>query len=216
MSRQLSLIIVASILSLGLIISTAIFSYSYFHFEKEINGSGKQHSIVVIGFAEKNILADFAVLAGSVNSENEIINFKKYLITQGIKSEEVTFNKKSFKIQSEFVHKVDNLYKNISVTQKNNVKSDRPQFFVKNTEEIKLSLLASATKNARDKADIIAESSNNKVGNLVSSDTEKVTYGNLNSETEFINPNELDVFSKQKKIKMRIKQEYLFENKSVE
>ncbi|MBF2708733.1 hypothetical protein [Flavobacterium soyangense] len=216
MSRQLSLIIVSLILSLGLIISTAIFSYSYFHFEKEFGGPGKQHSIVVIGFAEKNFLADLAVLTGSVNSENEIINFKKYLITQGIKPEEVTFNKKFFKIQSEFVRIVDNLYKNISVSQKNKVKSERPQFFVKNTEEIKLSLLASATKNARDKAVIISESSNNKIGNLVSSNTEEVTYGNINSETEFLNPDELDVFSIQKKIKMHIKQEYLLENKIIE
>ncbi|WP_035673841.1 SIMPL domain-containing protein [Flavobacterium sp. 83] len=216
MSKQLSLIIVALILSLGLIISTTIFSYSYFNFEKEINSSHKQNSIVVVGFAEKNLLSDLAVLTGSINSENEIINFKKYLITQGIKLEEITFDKKYFKIQSEFVHKVDNLYKNISISQKYNVKFDRPQFFVKNTEEIKLSLLVSATKNARDKADIIAKSSNNKIGNLVSSDTEKVTYSNINSETEYINPNELDIFSKQKKIKMYIKQEYLFENRSLE
>jgi len=212
MTRQLSIIIVAIILSLGLILSAAIFSYSPYQYNRGGGGgviNNRLKTITVTGYAEKQFFANFSVLKGTVNV-SYLDDFKKYLVSKGIKLEDVNFSSSgnSFVIESEYIHKVVDLYKSATEAKKYGVIFTNPEFYCTNDEDIKIQLLIEATKNAKSKAGAIAENSGSKLGTIVKSEVLKIRYLNLKSNVEFENTSDLNIFSNRKRARILVEQIY--------
>ena len=191
----------ALVLSIAVIASAIVLGNAYKYKYKT------DETIVVTGLGKKDFKADLVIWNADFQTKNfdlklaseQLNNDKKiieqYLISQGIKSEEIIFNavsinkefdyrydengrsqsfftgyvlNQSIEIQSKDLDKIDNVSRKISdlISQGIELSSSMPNYYYSGLEDLKLELIANATENARKRAENIAEKSNAKLGNL--------------------------------------------------
>ena len=212
-SRSLAAIIVAIILALGLIFSVLIFT----HYHKwnrygggggDDNGYYKQAKISVTGIAEIVFPADVIKVTGKLNNNTNKEAFINALLDKDISKDDIQFTNNTFTIQSEFVRNVEDVINNKTQNQRLGLVFDKPKYYLKNTEEVRLKMLAAATKNAIAKAGTIVENGNGVLGSVVQSDIGKISYFDINSSTEFTTANDLNSSVKKKKVRLIVHQVY--------
>ena len=212
-SRSIAAIIVAIILALGLIFSVLIFT----HYHKwnrygggggEDNGYYKQAKISVTGIAEIVFPADVIKVTGKLNNNTNKEAFINALLDKDISKDDIQFTNNTFTIQSEFVRNVEDVINNKTQNQRLGLVFDKPKYYLKNTEEVRLKMLAAATKNAKAKAGTIVENGNGVLGSVVQSDMGKISYFDINSSTEFTTANDLNSSVKKKKVRLIVHQVY--------
>ena len=212
-SRSIAAIIVAIILALGLIFSVLIFT----HYHKwnrygggggDDNGYYKQAKISVTGIAEIVFPADVIKVTGKLNNNTNKEAFINALLDKDISKDDIQFTNNTFTIQSEFVRNVEDVINNKTQNQRLGLVFDKPKYYLKNTEEVRLKMLAAATKNARAKAGTIVENGNGVLGSVVQSDMGKISYFDINSSTEFTTANDLNSSVKKKKVRLIVHQVY--------
>ena len=212
-SRSIAAIIVAIILALGLIFSVLIFT----HYHKwnrygggggDDNGYYKQAKISVTGIAEIVFPADVIKVTGKLNNNTNKEAFINALLDKDISKDDIQFTNNTFTIQSEFVRNVEDVINNKTQNQRLGLVFDKPKYYLKNTEEVRLKMLAAATKNAKAKAGTIVENGNGVLGSVVQSDMGKISYFDINSSTEFTTANDLNSSVKKKKVRLIVHQVY--------
>ena len=212
-SRSLAAIIVAIILALGLIFSVLIFT----HYHKwnhygggggDDNGYYKQAKISVTGIAEIVSTADVIKVTGKLNNNTNKEAFINALLDKDISKDDIQFTNNTFTIQSEFVRNVEDVINNKTQNQRLGLVFDKPKYYLKNTEEVRLKMLAAATKNAKAKAGAIVENGNGVLGSVIQSDMGNINYYDQNSTKEFTNVNDLNPLEKRKRVRLVINQVY--------
>ena len=212
-SRSLAAIIVAIILALGLIFSVLIFT----HYHKwnhygggggDDNGYYKQAKISVTGIAEIVFPADVIKVTGKLNNNTNKEAFINALLDKDISKDDIQFTNNTFTIQSEFVRNVEDVINNKTQNQRLGLVFDKPKYYLKNTEDVRLKMLAAATKNAKAKAGAIVENGNGVLGSVIQSDMGNINYYDQNSTKEFTNVNDLNPLEKRKRVRLVINQVY--------
>lgn len=115
---------------------------------------------------------------------------------------------KKLKVESDLIRKMELIYKDFEQTNKYKITYEPAKYYVRNVEDLKLALLAAGTKNCLIKAEVIADNSKSRLGQLNSSTVGTYTYLNLDSGVEFNSPSELNLFTRRKKAKIVIEQVY--------
>lgn len=212
-SRSIAAIIVAIILALGLIFSVLIFT----HYHKwnhygggggDDNGYYKQAKISVTGIAEIVFPADVIKVTGKLNNNTNKEAFINALLDKDISKDDIQFTNNTFTIQSEFVRNVEDVINNKTQNQRLGLVFDKPKYYLKNSEEVRLKMLAAATKNAKAKAGAIVENGNGVLGSVIQSDMGNINYYDQNSTKEFTNVNDLNPLEKRKRVRLVINQVY--------
>ena len=209
-SRSIAAIIVAIILALGLIFSVLIFTH-YHKWNRYGGGDDDNHrqaAISVTGIANKVFPADYIRVNGRIESNTNTETFINELLNKDISKDDIQFTNNTFTIQSEFVRNVEDVINNKTQNQRLGLVFDKPKYYLKNTEEVRLKMLAAATKNARAKAGTIVENGNGVLGSVVQSDMGKISYFDINSSTEFTTANDLNSSVKKKKVRLIVHQVY--------
>ena len=212
-SRSIAAIIVAIILALGLIFSVLIFT----HYHKwnhygggggDDNGYYKQAKISVTGIAEIVFPADVIKVTGKLNNNTNKEAFINALLDKDISKDDIQFTNNTFTIQSEFVRNVEDVINNKTQNQKLGLHFDKPKYYLKNIDDVRLKMLAAATKNAKAKAGAIVENGNGVLGSVIQSDMGNINYYDQNSTKEFTNVNDLNPLEKRKRVRLVINQVY--------
>lgn len=210
-SRSLAAIIVAIILSLGLIISVYIFTH--YHKWNHYGGGGDDNdyrnaSITVTGIAEKIFPADYIKVSGTISNNKNKEAFINELLNKDISKDDITFTNNNFIIQSEFVKNVEDIINNKTQNQKLGLNFDKPRYYLKNLEDVQLQMLAAATKKAKAKAGVIVENGNGVLGSIIKSDMGDIRYYDINPSKEHFNATELNPLEKRKRVRLVINQVY--------
>lgn len=210
-SRSLAAIIVAIILSLGLIISVII--YTHYHKWNHYGGGGDDNnyrnaSITVTGIAEKVFPADYIKVSGTISNNKNKEAFINNLLNKDISKDDITFTNNNFIIQSEFVKNVEDIINNKPQNQALTLNFDKPKYYLKNLDDVRLQMLAAATKKAKAKAGIIIENGNGVLGSVIQSDMGEIKYYDINPAKEHLNASELSPSEKRKKVRLVINQVY--------
>jgi hypothetical protein len=190
------------IIALAVIIAAALFSNAF------INRNRKQDTISVTGLGSKDFVADLIVWTGTFNEKSMTLkeayslldrdreNIKNYLLSKGVKQEEIVFfavsiNKdfdevyddqgrrirstftgytlnQQVQVESHDVNKVENISREVSELINSGVEfySGSPQYYYTKLAELKVQMIAEATKDAYTRAQKIAENAGGKVGDL--------------------------------------------------
>jgi len=172
------------------------------------NGYYKQAKISVTGIAEIVFPADVIKVTGKLNNNTNKEAFINALLDKDISKDDIQFTNNTFTIQSEFVRNVEDVINNKTQNQRLGLVFDKPKYYLKNTEEVRLKMLAAATKNAKAKAGTIVENGNGVLGSVVQSDMGKISYFDINSSTEFTTANDLNSSVKKKKVRLIVHQVY--------
>lgn len=207
-------LLIAVVISASILFVSSMACYVYYIVEEKNPRSGgnakngAQKTISVIGFAEKVFVADVMEINANFVDNSKRDKFKKYVIAQGIAAEQIVVFDKKLKIESDLIRKMEQIFNDEEQTKLNAVAYELPKYYFKNTEEVKLELLAAGTKNALSKAEVIATNANSSLGALIYSDAGSYSYLNMGSLVEYKSPAELDVFSRRQKAKILIEQVY--------
>ena len=214
MTKEKSNLWISLILAISLLVAVFMVCYVYFIIDQKNPSNsgnarnGSQKTISVIGTSEKIFVADIMEINANFVDNVKRDNFKKYIIVQGISKDQIIVYDKKLKVESDLVRKMEQIYNDAEQTKINLITYEQPKYYVRNVEDLKLSLLADGTKNALLKAGIIAENANSRLGQLIYSDTGAFKFLNVESAVEFNSASELDVFSRRKKAKILIEQVY--------
>lgn len=172
------------------------------------NRNSNNDTITVTGLGKKDFTSDLIMWRGNferinfdlktaysdLNSDRE--KLKKYLISKGIKSEEMTFSSidmsreyrytnyngessqefagyrlfQDVKIKSKEVDKVERISREVTELLNNGVEfySNQPEYYYTKLDEVKKIIIASATKEGKERAEKIAEESGQSLGSLKS------------------------------------------------
>jgi uncharacterized protein len=198
MKRHLNTIFIA----LAIVLSALLFSNAF----KSKNKT--RSSISVTGLGSRDFVSDLIVWSGSFSKKNMNLKdayaeldkdreeIKKYLVSKGIKTENIVFsaieiekefedvydkngNKKNsvfsgyqltqeVQIESHDVDKVENVSRQVSELINSGVEfySDKPQYYYTKQAELKIEMIAEATKDANIRAEKIAKNANSALGQL--------------------------------------------------
>lgn len=191
-----ALIIMSVILSIGIILSSAIVAMY-------ISKGKVQNTISVTGSAKKQIKSDlvtwkgrFTVQSDQLAGASNILSdnakkVKSYLISKGIPEKDIVLSSvntetlynrdygysnriegyrlsQSVEISSKDVEKITNLSRESSelINQGINFQSDPPQYFYTEIAKLKVSMLGDATADAKVRAQQIAKSTDAKIGRV--------------------------------------------------
>jgi hypothetical protein len=214
MKKTESNIWITIILTLGFIISTIIICSFLYYNERnnEINGYGmiknNYKTIAVTGKAERVFIANVMIIEVTFTDNKKRNAYKEFIIEEDISKDQiVTYDKKLY-IETDLVIKMEGIYFDKEANIKYQPKYTRPKYVVGNTEDLKFSLLELGTRNARNKASIIADHANSVLGKLLKSDSGVVKFQNIGAKELYNNPDELNPFTKRKKALISIKQTY--------
>lgn len=214
MTKEKSNLWISAIISISVLIAVFILCYVYFIIDQKNPSNsgnarnGSQKTISVIGTSEKIFIADVMEINAGFVDNFKRDKFKRYIIAQGISKDQIVVYDKKLKVESDLVRKMEQIYNDAEQTKINAITYELPKYYVRNVEDLKLSLLAAGTKNALLKAGIIAENANSSLGQLIYSDIGTYKFLNVESAVEFASAPELDVFSRRKKAKISIEQVY--------
>ncbi len=236
-------IIAITIASLGFIIGLALLGSAI------KNRNKSENTITVTGLGTKTFTSDLITWNGSFSRNsfelqsayNQLAADKKiindYLISKGIKSEEMVFSSvdiqkqynytpdnygrstetfagyrlsQTVSIESKEVLKVENLSRNITEIINRGIEftSAPPNYFYTKLAEIKQQMIADATKDARERAEKIAENAKADLGNLKKATTGVIQITAPNSNEEFSYGGTFNTSSKEKEARITIKLEY--------
>lgn len=199
-SKNITWIIVALILTLGVIISAQIL----------VNGIVSIKTVdtlTVKGSAKKQITSDFIVWTGSYSVQSPSLQegyallnknteqVKKYLMNNNVKEEDIIFSSirtsenyevlyngynsnkiesytlyQTVEISSNDIDKITEISRNSTSLINEGVafKSKDPQYFYTKLADLKIDMIALATEDAKNRAERMLETTNNKVGKLKS------------------------------------------------
>ncbi len=236
-------VIVASILAVGLVVASFIFSTAYKYKFKTTE------SINVTGNALKDFDADFVkwratfsrkdydirVASDELKSDQAIV--KNFLVSQGIKSNEIVFEavniSKDFQygsdvngnsisqfsgyilsqdvtIESKELDKIEKASRQISdlISQGIELSSSNPNYYYSKLEDLKLELIAQASENAQQRAENIAKKSGAKLGDLKQADLGIFQITGKNDNEEYSYGGAFNTTSRQKTAQITVRTSY--------
>lgn len=188
------------ILAIGLVVSTYLFTDAF----RDVKSDNQ--TITVKGYAEKDIVSDFAIwtctvsatMPGLTSAYNQLdYDFNKtkdFILKNGFNENELEIGRvnsiknyqwidykrtdnvigytveRSITIESFDIDKIREISINSSELIKEGIEihSNHPQYLYTKLDELKIEMLAAATRDARERAETLAENSGSKVGNLQS------------------------------------------------
>jgi hypothetical protein len=198
--KYIALVLVALILSAGLITSTLIATNGLV----EIKGS---RSITVTGSAKQQLKSDLIVWKGSFSSQSSVISeayaklkadadkVRKHLQSKGIDEKSIVFSSidtnpiyevnyngqytsniiayrlyQRVEIESEDVDKLTQISREATELMNEGVEfqSFPPEYFYTKIADLKVSMLAEATKDAKNRAEQISQNTGSRIGTLKS------------------------------------------------
>lgn len=197
-----SLIIVAGILSLGLILTAVVIGNTWRYVSKS------NATITVTGSASKDITSDFAKWTGSVSAESSSLQecysklksnnekVRQYLISKGFPGDKIAVSSinintlyendregmptsivsgyrlmQDFTIESNDVNKVDKLSREATelINDGIEINSPTPEFLYTKIGDLKVEMIGLAAQDAKQRAEQIAKSTDNNIGEVRSS-----------------------------------------------
>ncbi|MBE6221052.1 MAG: SIMPL domain-containing protein [Alistipes sp.] len=116
----------------------------------------------------------------------------------------------SFSIESSEVDKVENISRDISalIAQGVSIEAYQPSYYYTKLDDVKLSLIESASADARARAEKIAENAGTKIGRVASAKMGVFQITGANSNEEFLAGGSFNTSSRQKKARITMKVEY--------
>ena len=170
--------------------------------------------------------------------ENERRQIRDYLVSKGVKANEMVFSavdiQKNFRsytdsngnyqqgefagyslsqsvsIQSKEVSKIENLSRNITeiINQGIEFTSSTPQYYYTKLAEVKQQMIADATKDAKQRAEKIAENAGSSLGNLKKATMGVIQITAPNSNEDYSYGGAFNTTSKEKEANITIKLDY--------
>jgi hypothetical protein len=196
--KNIQIIILGLCIAGATVFSTVILSKGLMQIKKFTN-----EVITVTGSAEKKIVSDYIVWRSSFSRRdpqmtiafeklgNDLAKVKKYLLSKGVKEDEIIASQistsvlykrsdkgyntneiegyslnQSLEVRSYDVGKVDDIARQSTELIHQNIQfiSSAPEFFYTKLGELKVEMLAKATENAKTRAKSMAASTGNKIG----------------------------------------------------
>lgn len=236
-------VIIAAIASLGFIIGLAVLGSAI------KNRNKSENTISVTGLGTKTFTSDLITWSGNFSRNSyelkaaydALANDRKvienYLISKGIKKEEMVFSavdiQKQFdystnpnggsrqtfsgyqlsqtvSLESKDVVRLENLSRNITEMINLGIEftSSPPSYFYTKLADVKQQMIADATKDAKNRAEKIAENSGSSLGNLKNATMGVIQITAPNSNEEFSYGGTFNTASKEKEARITIKLEY--------
>jgi hypothetical protein len=229
------------IIAFAVIVSAYLFSNAF------KNRNQSSDTISVTGSGKKDFVSDLIVWSGSFSKKSMTLkdayaaldsdreNIRKYLISKGIKPDEmvfsaVNFNKdfditynengstksqnftgfnltQSVTIQSKEVNKIEDLSRQSSELINSGIEfySNPPAYYYTKLAELKIKMIAEATKDATARAKSIAENAAAELGNLKKSDMGVFQITGQNSAEDFSYGGSFNTASKNKTANITVK-----------
>lgn len=196
--KDYQVVVLGLLIALGAVLSTFIFSNAVIQFQKL-----QAQAITVTGSASQKVTSDLAtwnagvetrnpnIKAGYAKLESDAKIIKEFLISNGIKEDEIEFSpvnsyamykrtangyetnyidgyrlSQSLSVTSKDIEKISNISKSVAVLIDKNVElsQNNVQYFVSNLDDLKIAVLAEATKNAKSRAESMVKSTHGRIG----------------------------------------------------
>lgn len=234
------------VVSLGV---ASLLTSVYFVSDAIKNRNKSSETISVTGLGTKQFSSDLITWSGSFsknsyelkNAYNALLSDKeeirKYLLSKGIKSEEIVFSavdiskqyqyttdvhgnshgnfsgyllSQTVSIESKEVEKVETISRNITEIINLGIEftSSYPQYFYTKLADVKQEMIASATADARERAEKIATNAGSKLGDLKKASMGVIQITAPNSNEDFLYGGAFNTSSKEKEASITIKLEY--------
>lgn len=236
-------VIVASILAIGLVIGAFILGNAYkykFKTSESINVTGnalKDFNADLVKWRATFSRKDFDLRVASDQLKADQIVVKNFLISQGIKPNEIVFEavniSKDFQygtdsngasisqftgynlsqdatIESKELDKIEKASREISnlISQGIELSSSNPNYYYSKLEDFKLELIAQASENAKQRAENIATKSGGNLGKLQKADLGIFQITGKNDNEEYSSGGALNTTSRQKTANITVKTSY--------
>ena len=236
-------VIVASILAIGLVIGAFILGNAYkykFKTSESINVTGnalKDFNADLVKWRATFSRKDFDLRVASDQLKADQIVVKNFLISQGIKPNEIVFEavniSKDFQygtdsngasisqftgynlsqdatIESKELDKIEKASREISnlISQGIELSSSNPNYYYSKLEDLKLELIAQASENAKQRAENIATKSGGSLGKLQKADLGIFQITGKNDNEEYSSGGALNTTSRQKTANITVKASY--------
>lgn len=236
-------VIVASILAIGLVIGAFILGNAYkykFKTSESINVTGnalKDFNADLVKWRATFSRKDFDLRVASDQLKADQIVVKNFLISQGIKPNEIVFEavniSKDFQygtdrngasisqftgynlsqdatIESKELDKIEKASREISnlISQGIELSSSNPNYYYSKLEDLKLELIAQASENAKQRAENIATKSGGNLGKLQKADLGIFQITGKNDNEEYSSGGALNTTSRQKTANITVKTSY--------
>ncbi|GGF01550.1 hypothetical protein SAMN05443634_103226 [Chishuiella changwenlii] len=235
--------IVAGILAIGLIIAACILGNAYkykFRTSESINVTGnalKDFNADLVKWRATYSRNDFDLKVASDQLKNDQEMVKNFLLSQGIKSNEIVFKavniskdirygtdangnstsqfngyilSQDVTIESTDLDKIEKASREISnlISQGIELNSSNPNFYYSKLEDLKLELIAQASENAKQRAENIATKSGGKLGSLKKADLGIFQITGKNDNEEYSYGGAFNTTSRQKTAQITVKASY--------
>ncbi|MEG0931185.1 SIMPL domain-containing protein [Algoriella sp.] len=236
-------VIVASILAIGLVVGAFILGNAYkykFKSTESINVTGnalKDFNADLVKWRATFSRKDFDLRVASDQLKADQIVVKNFLISQGIKPNEIVFEavniSKDFQygtdsngasisqftgynlsqdatIESKELDKIEKASREISnlISQGIELSSSNPNYYYSKLEDLKLELIAQASENAKQRAENIATKSGGNLGKLQKADLGIFQITGKNDNEEYSSGGALNTTSRQKTANITVKASY--------
>ncbi len=236
-------VIVASILAIGLVVGAFILGNAYkykFKSTESINVTGnalKDFNADLVKWRATFSRKDFDLRVASDQLKADQIVVKNFLISQGIKPNEIVFEavniSKDFQygtdsngasisqftgynlsqdatIESKELDKIEKASREISnlISQGIELSSSNPNYYYSKLEDLKLELIAQASENAKQRAENIATKSGGSLGKLQKADLGIFQITGKNDNEEYSSGGALNTTSRQKTANITVKASY--------
>ena len=236
-------VIVASILAIGLVVGAFILGNAYkykFKSTESINVTGnalKDFNADLVKWRATFSRKDFDLRVASDQLKADQIVVKNFLISQGIKPNEIVFEavniSKDFQygtdsngasisqftgynlsqdatIESKELDKIEKASREISnlISQGIELSSSNPNYYYSKLEDLKLELIAQASENAKQRAENIATKSGGNLGKLQKADLGIFQITGKNDNEEYSAGGSLNTTSRQKTAQITVKASY--------
>ena len=173
---------------IGLIIVSAAIVFSTFLAANAFkNRNSNNDTINVTGLGSKDFESDLIVWNSSFTKKSADLKtayaslekdrdaLKNYLLSKGVKEKEVFTGytlKQNVQVESKEVEKIENISRQVTELINSGVElySEQPEYYYTKLAELKLKMIAEATKDAKLRAEKIAENAGAKLGDLKKSE----------------------------------------------
>lgn len=233
----------AVVIGLAIVFTSLVFRNAW------IKGKKGKETISVTGLASKDFVSDLIVWSGSFSRTNmstaegfsdlkhDADVIKTYLVSKGVKENEIVFSAVSSNKQFDHVQVAQNQYKDVFVgteltqtiqieskevdkieqisrditellAQKIELNSFPPNYFYTKLSDLKIEMLAAATKDGRIRAEKIAENSGSKIGKLSKADMGIFQITGQNSSEDYSWGGAFNTTSKDKTASITVKLDF--------
>lgn len=238
-----NLIIPISIFSVALIIAAYLIGNAYkykFNSTHTINVTGnaiKDFDADLVKWRATYSRTDFDLKVASDQLKNDQTIVKNFLISQGIKSNEIVFEavniskdinygtdsngnsisqfngyilSQDVTIESKDLDRIEKASREISnlISQGIALNSSNPNYYYSKLEDLKLELIAKASENAKLRAENIATNSGNKLGELIKADLGVFQITGKNDNEDYSYGGAFNTTSRQKTANITVKVSY--------